>query len=167
MFVRGQITTSKNFHSTNLIFYRRKHLVEAFVKKKYYFNDTITLFRMYILCSFETVQHFEGIVSEFFSKIQTNLVMIYIFLYQDYLVPKPKTNFSLKSQRDALAWACNFVALVKQLSCERHLIFFMPQGNFSHFYPLYCVFFQVLLQKDFFFQYIVFGLSRDAGQGCM
>lgn len=77
--------------------------MEAFVKKKYYFNDTITLFRMYILCSFETVQHFEGIVSEFFSKIQTNLVMIYIFLYQDYLVPKPKTNFSLKSQRDALA----------------------------------------------------------------
>lgn len=105
---------------------------------------------MYILCSFETVQHFEGIVSEFFSKIQTNLVMIYIFLYQDYLVPKPKTNFSLKSQRDALAWACNFVALLKQLSCERHLIFFMPQGNFSHFYALYCVFFQVLLQTDFF-----------------
>lgn len=106
---------------------------------------------MYILCSFETVQHFEGIVSEFFSKIQTNLVMIYIFLYQDYLVPKPKTNFSLKSQRDALAWACNFVALVKQLSCERHLIFLCLKGTLVIFILFTVYFFKFFFKKIFFF----------------
>lgn len=67
-----------------------------------------------------------GILSHTFPvKNQTNLVMMNIFLYQDHsFFLNPNTNFSLTLQRDAFAGACDFVALVKQLSCERYLICF-------------------------------------------
>lgn len=60
------------------------------------YNHSISLFKIYFLCNFEKVQHFGDIVSY----------------------------FSLTLQRDAFAGACDFVALVKQLSCERYLICF-------------------------------------------
>lgn len=77
--------------------------MEAFVKK----NIILTIQSLYLECIFFAVLKQFSILRVLFQnfsvKFKTNLVMIYIFLHQDYLVPNPKTNFSLKSQRDALA----------------------------------------------------------------